>query len=142
MTDRELMERIATCDPTLLLMHIEEDTAYDAAILGKVFELAKEQARAALASSDAQADGGKSEAVYQVRSGYGWIDVSEGEYSNGYQDSARRIVYTTPQAECAPREGLSDERIHEVIAGIYGACATDQERRLARAIEQAAKEKA
>jgi hypothetical protein len=61
------------------------------------------------------ADGGKGEAVYQVRSGYGWIDVSEGEHANGYQDSERRIVYTAPQAECAPREAqpvaLTDAQI-------------------------------
>jgi hypothetical protein len=43
------------------------------------------------------------EAVYQVRSGYGWIDVSEGEYANGYQDSERRIVYAAPIPATEPK---------------------------------------
>jgi hypothetical protein len=45
-----------------------------------------------------------------------------------------------PQAECAPRAELSDEQIREVIARFYGACATDQEMRLARTLLAASKE--
>jgi hypothetical protein len=65
--------------------------------------------RAALASSDAQADGGKGEAVAEmiVRKKdvklVAWsksADLPEGKYR----------LYTAPQAECAPRDGLMDLR--------------------------------
>jgi hypothetical protein len=198
MTDREQLEFIVRCDPTFLIRYIKEATNYDAKMLEVVFELAKEKARAALASSDAQADGGKGQsvAIYQV------LDPIDGGWSDGPRslydatDGAfRRIVYTAPQAEsegeaaqfketlhdrlnqyeiptqlgvvaimkvieqvyqsftamqaeCEPREALTDERISEIIEEFDGGSWIDGEyridckdmMRLARAIEQAAKE--
>jgi hypothetical protein len=43
--DREVLELIVRCDPSILLRHIEEDTAYDARLIGTMLELAKERAR-------------------------------------------------------------------------------------------------
>jgi hypothetical protein len=61
------------------------------------------QARAALSVC---ADGGKGEAVYQVKYESGaWLDHNREKYEYfgrvGYET---RILYTAPQAECAPRE--------------------------------------
>jgi hypothetical protein len=59
------------------------------------------QARAALSVC---ADGGKGEAVYQVLEDLNtWTDVEYDLFEN-IETNARRIVYTAPQAECAPRE--------------------------------------
>jgi hypothetical protein len=49
------------------------------------------------------ADGGKGEAVYQYKSLLGWDDCTEEEYKS-FTGSRKRILYTAPQAECAPRE--------------------------------------
>jgi hypothetical protein len=50
------------------------------------------------------ADGGKGEAVYQVLSDnvHAWIDVRKFSYDQ--HEGHKRILYTAPQAECAPRE--------------------------------------
>ena len=56
-------------------------------------------ARAALSVC---ADGGKGEAVYQVMDDGHWTDV-EKDLFDCIEPEGRRIVYTTPQAECAPR---------------------------------------
>jgi hypothetical protein len=55
---------------------------------------------------DALPDGGKGEAVYQVKYESGaWLDHNREKYEYfgrvGYET---RILYTAPQAECAPRE--------------------------------------
>ncbi|MCA8326238.1 helix-turn-helix domain-containing protein [Burkholderia cepacia] len=47
---REQLTLIERCQPDLLLMHIREKTAFDANLLTKVFELAKERAGALLAA--------------------------------------------------------------------------------------------
>lgn len=47
---REQLELIERCQPDLLLMYIRENTAFDVALLERVFELAKERARALLAT--------------------------------------------------------------------------------------------
>lgn len=47
---REQLTLIERCQPDLLLMHIRERTAFDANLLTKVFELAKERAGALLAA--------------------------------------------------------------------------------------------
>ena len=60
-------------------------------------------ARAAISS--AVPDGGKGEAVYQQRDHEEhdvWRDVPKKQY-DGLIGTLRRIVYTAPQAECAPR---------------------------------------
>jgi hypothetical protein len=56
--------------------------------------------------SEPLADGGKGEAVYQVKYESGaWLDHDREKYEYfgrvGYET---RILYTAPQAECAPRE--------------------------------------
>jgi hypothetical protein len=50
MTDEQKtqLEAIVACRPDFLLHHIEHDTNYDAKLLKKVFELAKERANALL----------------------------------------------------------------------------------------------
>jgi hypothetical protein len=48
---REQLNLIAVCNPYLLLMHIEEDTNYDAKLLARVFELAKARAVELLSGS-------------------------------------------------------------------------------------------
>ena len=50
MSEREQLELIVKCDPTWLLIDIKKNTHFDAALLEKVFELAKAQARSILAS--------------------------------------------------------------------------------------------
>ena len=47
---REQLELIERCQPDLLLMYIRENTAFDVALLERVFELAKERARTLLAT--------------------------------------------------------------------------------------------
>ncbi|MFT4064334.1 DUF551 domain-containing protein [Paraburkholderia sp.] len=42
---REQLEFIQRCDPTFLIMHVRERTMFDAKLLERVFELAKDQAR-------------------------------------------------------------------------------------------------
>jgi hypothetical protein len=110
--EREQLELIVRCDPTWLLMDVKNNTHFDAALLEKAFELAKEQARAALSS---RADGGKGEAVYQVRGkldpDYGWTDHRKKDFDVMRSDLfEKRVLYTTPQAECAPREAVFPER--------------------------------
>ncbi|WP_244111654.1 hypothetical protein [Burkholderia cepacia] len=51
---REQLELIERCQPDLLLMHIRENTAFDVALCERVFELAKERARALLAAHPGQ----------------------------------------------------------------------------------------
>ncbi|KVR21670.1 hypothetical protein WK13_34600 [Burkholderia ubonensis] len=46
---REELDLIVRCKPDLIVMHIRQNTNFDAALLGRVFELAKERARALLA---------------------------------------------------------------------------------------------
>jgi NADH pyrophosphatase NudC (nudix superfamily) len=79
--EREQLELIVRCDPTWLLMDVKNNTLFDAALLEKVFELAKEQSRAALSS---RADGGKdsSDAEKMVRycPGCGSIGTVEAKY--------------------------------------------------------------
>lgn len=53
---REQLELIERCQPDLLLMHIRENTAFDVALLERVFELAKERAHALLASHEAPSE--------------------------------------------------------------------------------------
>jgi hypothetical protein len=53
------------------------------------------------------ADGGKGEAVYQYKSLLGWDDCTEEEYKS-FTGFRKRILYTAPQAECAPREAQPD----------------------------------
>jgi hypothetical protein len=55
------------------------------------------------AALSARADGGKGEAVYQFKSLLGWDDCTEEEYK-AFTGFRKRILYTAPQAECAPRE--------------------------------------
>jgi hypothetical protein len=101
--DREQLEFIVRCNPTFLIRHIKEATNYDAKMLEVVFELAKEKAHAALASSDAQADGGKGEAIYQTQMvGNAWADVSREEYERTLKRFPQwaRVIYTAQLAEC------------------------------------------
>jgi hypothetical protein len=62
---------------------------------------------------------GKGEAVYQVKHAPGmWMDCDEDAYARtGAQ--WRRIVYTAPQAECAPREAVA------YVFPVVGSGATD-----------------
>jgi hypothetical protein len=53
---REQLNLIERCDPSLLIHHIEEDTAYDGPLVARVFELAKERARSLLTTPTPQAD--------------------------------------------------------------------------------------
>jgi hypothetical protein len=48
---RAQLEFIERCDPAFLIAHVEERTAFDANALAKVFDLAKERARALLSAS-------------------------------------------------------------------------------------------
>jgi hypothetical protein len=52
---REQLRLIQRCDPSFLLLSVKGHTNFDAALLEKVFELAKEQARALLDASAAPA---------------------------------------------------------------------------------------
>jgi hypothetical protein len=107
------------------------------------------KARELLASSDAQAGGGKDEAVPV---GYaGGMPGTSGGFTMAAFDASTvppgSALYTAPQAECAPHEGLTDERIREIIEEFDGGSWVDGKyridmMRIARAIEQAAKEKA
>lgn len=45
---REQLDLITRSDPTFIVMHLREQTNFDAALVQKVFELAKERARALL----------------------------------------------------------------------------------------------
>lgn len=59
------------------------------------------------------ADGGKGEAVYQVRLANGsWQDTNERayQYNSKHCPEDTRIVYTAPQAECAPRADAERHR--------------------------------
>ncbi|KDR41609.1 hypothetical protein BG61_17045 [Caballeronia glathei] len=74
------------------------------------------QARAAISS--AVPDGGKGEAVYQYRLASGdWRDQSEVSYRNNLTNCPDkvRIVYTAPQAECAPRAKPFVMDLHDVV---------------------------
>lgn len=46
--DRQQLELINRCDPSWLILHLKENTSFDAALLEKVFALAKERAAAML----------------------------------------------------------------------------------------------
>jgi hypothetical protein len=50
--ERKQLDGIVRCDPSWLLMDIRENSAFDAKIVEKVFELAKQQARAILAAKE------------------------------------------------------------------------------------------
>ncbi|WP_186076370.1 hypothetical protein [Burkholderia gladioli] len=52
---REHLEFIERCDPAFLIMHLRNDTAFNADALESVFQLAKERARELLAASPAPA---------------------------------------------------------------------------------------
>jgi len=55
-----------------------------------------EEARALLA------DGGKGEAVYQVQTGDCWLVMTQEQYERHSKTRPTRVLYTAPQAECAP----------------------------------------
>ena len=89
-------------------------------------------------------DGGKGEAVYQRIdvSGRGWVETSRLGYDavKAEYPDAVRILFTAPQAKCAPR-ALTDEQIHEIW--VKSTAHTISRRvavEFARAIEQAVKE--
>jgi hypothetical protein len=63
----EQLHLIERCDPSLLIHHIEEDTAYDGPLVARVFELAKERARSLLATPTPQADAAPSELASMTR---------------------------------------------------------------------------
>jgi hypothetical protein len=50
--ERTQLDGIVRCDPSWLLMDIKENSAFDAKVVEKVFELAKQQARAILAAKE------------------------------------------------------------------------------------------
>lgn len=54
---RKELALIGRCNPDLLLTHITQDTNYDAKLLARVFELAKERATALLAATDSEQSG-------------------------------------------------------------------------------------
>lgn len=54
---RELLRLIQRCDPSLLIHLVKEGTNFDAALLGFVFDLAKDQASALLSASAAPGEG-------------------------------------------------------------------------------------
>lgn len=103
MSEREQLEAIAKCDPSWLLMDIKENSVFDAAVLEKVFVLAKERASALLSASEASA-----EPVawrYDTRQGYSYHSQQldhfytgwDGEYVKGEPLYAR----PAPAADCA-----------------------------------------
>jgi hypothetical protein len=49
--ERTQLDGIVRCDPSWLLMDIKENSAFDAKVVEKVFELAKQQAAAILAAN-------------------------------------------------------------------------------------------
>lgn len=55
--DREQLNLIAVCNPDFLILHIKENTNYNAELLARVFEPAKERARALLATSESAGGG-------------------------------------------------------------------------------------
>jgi hypothetical protein len=72
------------------------------------------------------ADGGKGEAVYQIRSTNAgtWHDVDKERYESTRFE--RRIVYTAPQAECAPRvSDLTDVISEEAISRLEALMAPE-----------------
>jgi hypothetical protein len=111
---------------------------------------------AALASSDVQADGGKSEAVAYVReteleSLKDRRIAGKGCFLNKEPRDGFVAIYTQPQSECAPREALPILRriAHELRT--YNPAADEYKgehihkvwaREIDTAIEQSAKEKA
>ncbi|MFM0141799.1 hypothetical protein [Paraburkholderia sp. RL18-085-BIA-A] len=114
--------------------------------------------RAALASSDAQADGGKSEAVawqdaFNERHEF---DVYPDHFMTGLRNEFAAGWYaalksTAPQAECAPRKPL--KALYEVLMRRNIECGSEayltlrcvgvppSKKEFVRAIEQAAKER-
>jgi hypothetical protein len=87
----------------------------------------KAWARAAWqAALSSRADGGKGEAVYQIRSTNAgtWHDVDKERYESTRFE--RRIVYTAPQAECAPRvSDLTDVISEEAISRLEALMAPE-----------------
>jgi hypothetical protein len=43
--DREQLELIVRCDPSVLLRHLKEDTGFDSNLIARMIELGKERAR-------------------------------------------------------------------------------------------------
>ncbi|MHA6885690.1 hypothetical protein [Ralstonia pseudosolanacearum] len=55
--DRETIELVLRCNPDLMLRYLKEETAFDAALLQKMLDMAKEYARATQSGQRAGADG-------------------------------------------------------------------------------------
>jgi hypothetical protein len=113
--DREKLEQIAECDPSLLLMDIKQNSVFDAAVLGSVFDLAKAQARAALATPAPLSD--EPVAIYQMQlRGSDWADVEKRTFDD-LPRIRRRIVYAAPLAN-GGGELMSDDEI-DLLADQY-----------------------
>jgi hypothetical protein len=92
---REQLHLIERCDPSLLIHHIEEDTAYDGPLVARVFELAKERARSLLATPATQADAAPTGAMTRTQ-----VQGKAIEYGFQYwrAPDAHGVTGTKPQA--------------------------------------------
>lgn len=118
---REQLELIERCQPDLLLMHIRENTAFDVALLERVFELAKERARALLASHLGKSEPRVVTGDYEVDHG------THVEWRPIYNEPEPRAEVTNDDKLCADRYRLLRRGQHwSVINGIGDTLRADE----------------